>query len=91
MASKTPAAPDAAVEVYVTKGIDGTHNVALRFTTINSSFVIAVPHNVATDLATNLPDLLSVAAAEAQKLNRRPYLTLPTPAEQSIINTRKRH
>lgn len=90
MASKTPAAPDAAVEVYVTKGIDGTHNVALRFTTINSSFVIAVPYNVATDLATNLPDLLNVAAAEAQKLNR-PHLTLPTPAEQSIINTRKRH
>ena len=84
----TQKAPDAAVEVYVTEGVDGTHNVALRFTTLNSSYVIAVPTHVATDLAVQLPALLRSAATEATKHNR-PKLTLPTPAEQQLI-TRKR-
>lgn len=84
----TQQAPDAAVEVYVTEGIDGTHNVALRFTTKNSSYVMAVPPHVATDLAVQLPDLLRAAATEATKHNRS-KLTLPTPAEKHII-TRKR-
>lgn len=89
MAQKTPAAPDAAVEVYVTQGIDGTHNVALRFTTLNSSYVIAMPTHVALDLRLQLPNLLGAAAEEATKLNNTPRLVTPNRAEQALI-TRKR-
>ena len=90
MAPKTPAPPDAAVEVYVTEGHDGAHNVALRFTTLNSSYVIAVPPHVATDLATQLPTLLEAAAAEATRHNTTPKLTLPTPAERQLFTHGKR-
>lgn len=91
MAQTPPAVPDAAVEVYVTQGIDKSHNVALRLTTLNSSYVIALPPDVARQLSESLPPLLVTAAGDADKLNNTPKLALPTVAEQHIVNHKRRH
>ncbi len=76
----------------MTQGIDKSHNVALRLTTLNCSFVLALPPDVARQLSANLPQLLVTAAEDADKLNSSTKLALPTPAEQLVINHhRKRH
>lgn len=91
MAPNKQAPPDAAFEVYVTQGSDGLHNVAIRWTTMVASSVIALPPHVATDLAAHLPALLTTCAEQARSADTSARLVKPTPgALNQINNTRKR-